>query len=47
MHFQMSDAYLHFQMSAGVQLPDHNAASMGGPEAPIREHSQPEGRPQK
>ena len=32
---------------AGVQLPDHNASSLGGPKAPVWEHSQPEGRPQK
>ena len=32
---------------AGVQLPDHDASSLGGPEAPIWKHSQPEGRPQK
>ena len=32
---------------SGVQLPDHNAPSLGGPKTPVWKYSQPEGGPQK
>ena len=32
---------------SGIQLPDNNASSLGGPEASIWKHSQPEEGPQK